>query len=93
LIVTPPFVACGNAVLHGRSALHGLEERCVLARELRERTRRCAGDPLYGAGGGLADAVEYGESNPTWTTVRALIAALGLSVAEFGRELDARQRR
>ena len=37
--------------------------------------------------------LEYGESNPTWTTVRALVEALGLSVAEFGRELDARQRR
>jgi transcriptional regulator with XRE-family HTH domain len=37
--------------------------------------------------------LEYGQSNPTWTTVRALITALGLSVAEFGRELDARQRR
>lgn len=36
---------------------------------------------------------EYGESNPTWITVRSLIAALGLSVAEFGRELDAGQRR
>ena len=37
--------------------------------------------------------IEYGQSNPTWTTVRALAAALDISLADFGRELDARQPR
>jgi transcriptional regulator with XRE-family HTH domain len=32
--------------------------------------------------------IEYGESNPTWTTVRAVTAALGLSIAELGSALD-----
>ncbi len=34
--------------------------------------------------------IEYGQSNPTWTTVRTLAAALGISLAELGRQVDAR---
>jgi transcriptional regulator with XRE-family HTH domain len=36
--------------------------------------------------------IEYGQSNPTWTTVRTLVAALGISLTDLGRHLDARQR-
>jgi transcriptional regulator with XRE-family HTH domain len=35
--------------------------------------------------------IEYGESNPTWTTVRALAKALDTSLAQLGREIDARE--
>ena len=34
--------------------------------------------------------IEYGESNPTWSTVRALAAALDISLAELGRQIDTR---
>jgi transcriptional regulator with XRE-family HTH domain len=37
--------------------------------------------------------IEYGQSNPTWTTVRTLASALGISLTDLGRELDARRTR
>jgi transcriptional regulator with XRE-family HTH domain len=33
--------------------------------------------------------IEYGQSNPTWTTVRRITAALGISITELGQALDA----
>jgi transcriptional regulator with XRE-family HTH domain len=33
--------------------------------------------------------IEYGQSNPTWTTVRAIGAALGISMTELGQAVDA----
>jgi transcriptional regulator with XRE-family HTH domain len=32
--------------------------------------------------------IEYAQSNPTWTTVRAITEALGVSLEELGRRLD-----
>jgi transcriptional regulator with XRE-family HTH domain len=34
--------------------------------------------------------IEYGQSNPTWTTVRAVAAALDVSLVELGRRIEAR---
>jgi transcriptional regulator with XRE-family HTH domain len=34
--------------------------------------------------------IEYGESNPTWTTVRSVAAALEISIEELGRAIDQR---
>lgn len=34
--------------------------------------------------------IEYGQSNPTWTTVRTVAAALDISLAELGRQIDTR---
>lgn len=36
--------------------------------------------------------IEYGETNPTWTTVRAIADALGLSISELGAALDRHSR-
>jgi transcriptional regulator with XRE-family HTH domain len=35
--------------------------------------------------------LEYGQSNPTWTTVRTLADALDLSLSDLGRALDERR--
>ena len=35
--------------------------------------------------------IEYGQVNPTWTTVGRIAAALGLSLAELGGAVDARK--
>lgn len=32
--------------------------------------------------------IEYGQSNPTWTTVRGITTALGLTIEELGRALS-----
>jgi transcriptional regulator with XRE-family HTH domain len=37
--------------------------------------------------------VERGQVNPTWTTVRRVLNALGISLAEFGAAVDARTER
>jgi transcriptional regulator with XRE-family HTH domain len=37
--------------------------------------------------------IERAQVNPTWTTVTRLAKALGLSHAELGREVDARNAR
>lgn len=34
--------------------------------------------------------LERGHVNPTWTTVRRILEALGLSLAEFGAAVEAR---
>ena len=36
--------------------------------------------------------IERGQVNPTWTTVRRIIAALGLTFAEFAAALEAVER-
>jgi transcriptional regulator with XRE-family HTH domain len=33
--------------------------------------------------------IEYGQSNPTWTTVRRLAGALDISLSDLGRAVDA----
>ena len=34
--------------------------------------------------------IERAQVNPTWTSVRRIVTALGVSFAEFGRALDSR---
>jgi transcriptional regulator with XRE-family HTH domain len=36
--------------------------------------------------------IERAQVNPGWTTVLSLVDALGMSLTELGRELDARRR-
>jgi DNA-binding XRE family transcriptional regulator len=45
----------------------------------------------YAAGISVATyaRIERGQVNPTWTTVRRIIKALGLTVSEFGAAIDA----
>jgi transcriptional regulator with XRE-family HTH domain len=59
-------------------------------RAARERTGRSQEAIAHEAGitvGALA-RIERGEANPTWTTVRAMASALGVSLAELGRAVD-----
>ena len=36
--------------------------------------------------------IEHGQVNPTWTTIKRITAALGLSQAELGHAVDIRDR-
>jgi transcriptional regulator with XRE-family HTH domain len=62
-------------------------------RELRESQGRSQEAVAHAAGIAVNSLrrIEYGQSNPTWTTVRAIVAALGIPLTEFGRRIDARQ--
>jgi transcriptional regulator with XRE-family HTH domain len=64
-------------------------------RELRESQGRSQEALAHAAGIAVNSLrrIEYGQSNPTWTTVRALAAALEISLAELGRQVDARRAR
>ena len=37
--------------------------------------------------------VERGQVNPTWTTIRSVVDALGVSLAEFGAAVESRTHR
>jgi ribosome-binding protein aMBF1 (putative translation factor) len=59
-------------------------------RPTRERTGRSQEAIAHEAGitvGALA-RIKRGEANPTWTTVRGMASALGVSLAELGRAVD-----
>jgi transcriptional regulator with XRE-family HTH domain len=61
-------------------------------RELRESQGRSQEAVAHAAGVAVNSLrrVEYGQSNPTWTTVRALAVALDVSLAELGRRVETR---
>ena len=59
-------------------------------RQMREAQHRSQEDVAHSAGIAVNSLrrVEYGESNPAWTTVQAIIAALGISIVELGHALE-----
>jgi len=62
-------------------------------RALREKDGRSQEALAHEAGltvGALA-RIERAETNPTWTTVSRLAAALGVSLAQLGRAIDTRR--
>lgn len=61
-------------------------------RELRESQGRSQEALAHAAGIAVNSLrrIEYGQSNPTWKTVRTVAAALDISLAELGRQIDAR---
>lgn len=65
----------------------------TVLRELRETRGRSQEAVAHSAGIAVNSLrrIEYGQSNPTWTTVRAVAAALDISLAELGREIDTRR--
>jgi transcriptional regulator with XRE-family HTH domain len=64
------------------------ELACTL-RAIRESQGRSQEAVAHGAGIAVNSLrrIEYGETNPTWTTVRAVAAELGISIEELGRAL------
>jgi transcriptional regulator with XRE-family HTH domain len=62
-------------------------------RALRERDGRSQEALAHDAGLTVAAMarVERGQTNPTWTTVSRLAAALGVSLGDLGRALDKRR--
>ena len=59
-------------------------------RALREKDGRSQEALAHDAGltvGAMA-RIERGDTNPTWTTVRRITAALGVSLADLGRAVD-----
>ena len=68
---------------------------CAVIRELRER-RGLAQEAVAQAAGmslGAYARVELGQSTPSWPTVRAIVNALDVSLAELGRAVEAHERR
>jgi transcriptional regulator with XRE-family HTH domain len=65
----------------------------AVLRETRERSGRSQEAVAHDAGTtvGTLARIERAETNPTWTTVRNLASALGMSMAELGRAVDGRQ--
>jgi transcriptional regulator with XRE-family HTH domain len=61
-------------------------------RELRESQGRSQESLAHAAGIAVNSLrrIEYGQSNPTWTTVRAIVAALEIPLEEFARHIDER---
>jgi transcriptional regulator with XRE-family HTH domain len=64
-------------------------------RAVRERQGRSQEALAHDAGLTVAAVarIERGEVNPGWTTVLSVVDALGISLAEFGGEFDARRKR
>jgi transcriptional regulator with XRE-family HTH domain len=64
-------------------------------RDLREGQGRSQEAVAHAAGIAVNSLrrIEYGQSNPTWTTVRALAVALEVSLAELGRQVEKRSSR
>lgn len=62
-------------------------------RSLRESQGRSQESLAHAAGIAVNSLrrIEYEQSNPTWTTVRTIAEALGLSLTDLGRELDGRR--
>jgi transcriptional regulator with XRE-family HTH domain len=65
-------------------------ELAAVLRALRESQGRSQEAVAHAAGIAVNSLrrIEYGQSNPTWTTVRALAAALDISLAQLGRQVD-----
>lgn len=65
----------------------------AVLRALRESHGRSQEALAHAAGIGVNSLrrIEYGQTNPTWTTVRALATALDISLAQLGKEIDAQQ--
>jgi transcriptional regulator with XRE-family HTH domain len=61
-------------------------------RQARERSGRSQEAIAHDAGTtvGTLARIERAQTNPTWTTVRRLASALGLTMAELGRAVDER---
>ncbi len=71
---------------------HPDPDLAVILRALRESQGRSQEALAHAAGIAVNSLrrIEYGQSNPTWTTVRTIAAALGISLAELGQQIDAR---
>ena len=71
---------------------HPDPDLAAILRALRESQGRSQEALAHAAGIAVNSLrrIEYGQSNPTWTTVRTIAAALGISLAELGRQIDAR---
>jgi transcriptional regulator with XRE-family HTH domain len=83
----------------GLQTLYGMPPRTgvdpALAATVRSlREARGIGQETLAHRAGLSVAtyarIERGQVNPTWTTVRRVLDALGVSLAEFGAAVDAR---
>jgi len=59
-------------------------------RELREAQHRSQEDVAHAAGIAVNSLrrIEYGQSNPGWTTVQSIAAALGISIVGLGQALE-----
>ncbi len=71
---------------------HPDRDLAAILRALRESQGRSQEALAHAAGIAVNSLrrIEYGQSNPTWTTVRTIAAALGISLAELGQQIDAR---
>jgi transcriptional regulator with XRE-family HTH domain len=67
----------------------------AVLRELREASGRSQEDVAHivGLTVGSYARIERGQSNPTWSTVRRIAAALGVSLGELGVAVEAREHR
>lgn len=61
-------------------------------RELRDRQGRSQEALAHDAGLTVATLarIERGKSNPTWTTVRSIAVALGITLADLGKAVEKR---
>jgi transcriptional regulator with XRE-family HTH domain len=69
------------------------KDLAAVLRELRTDQQRTQREVAHAVGiteTALA-RIERGETNPTWLTVRAVVAALGVSLKEVGSALDERK--
>lgn len=78
---------------HKRKTPHRNQPQPALGQAIRE-LRQKRGDtlktlaPKAGVSWGTLGVIERGEANPTWGTVRAIAAALSISVAELARAAE-----
>ncbi len=65
-------------------------ELARVLRSLRQAQGRAQEDLAHAAGISVNSLrrIESGQTNPTWTTVRNIATALGLSLADLGRHVD-----
>lgn len=61
-------------------AIRQLREKCGLTQEALAAEANLTGRTL--------SAIETGNANPTWATVRDIASALGVSVGELGKAAD-----
>lgn len=68
-------------------------EIAAVLRALRESQGRSQEELAHDAGITVTSLarIERAQVNPTWTSVRGIVNGLGISFAEFGQALDARQ--
>lgn len=78
---------------HKRKTTHRDQPQPALGKAIRQ-LRQKRGDtlktlaPKAGVTWGTLGVIERGEANPTWGTVRAIAAALGVSVAELAKAAE-----